>query len=71
MTEAEKRLWFLLRGGRFGGVKFKRQVQIGPYIVDFASLSFRLIIGLMVDSTIREKHTMRNVPPGSRNAATG
>jgi len=46
MTEAEKRLWYLLRGHRFGGVKFKRQVPVGPYIVDFASISQRLIIEL-------------------------
>ena len=46
MTEAEKRLWYLLRGHRFGGVKFKRQVPVGPYIVDFASISRRLIIEL-------------------------
>jgi very-short-patch-repair endonuclease len=46
MTEAEKRLWYLLRGHRFDGVKFKRQVQVGPYIVDFASISRRLIIEL-------------------------
>ena len=46
MTEAERRLWYLLRGHRFGGVKFKRQVPIGPYIVDFASLSQQLVIEL-------------------------
>jgi very-short-patch-repair endonuclease len=46
MTEVEKRLWYLLRRGQFEGVKFKRQVPIGPYIVDFACLSWRLIIEL-------------------------
>src|SRR5882672_5523242 len=46
MTEAEKRLWYLLRGHRFDGMKFKRQVPVGPYIVDFASISLRLIIEL-------------------------
>jgi very-short-patch-repair endonuclease len=46
MTEAEKRLWYLLRGHRFGGVKFKRQVPIGSYIVDFASVSLGLVIEL-------------------------
>jgi very-short-patch-repair endonuclease len=44
MTEAEKCIWYLLRGGRFDGVKFKRQVPFGPYIVDFASLSRRPIV---------------------------
>jgi hypothetical protein len=41
MTEVEKRLWYLLRRNQFEGVKFKRQVPIGPYIVDFAFLSSR------------------------------
>jgi very-short-patch-repair endonuclease len=35
MTDAERRLWYRLRGHRFDGHKFKRQVPIGPYIVDF------------------------------------
>src|SRR5690242_5646914 len=46
MTEAEKRLWHLVRGHRFGGVKFKRQMPVGSYIVDFVSFSHRLIIEL-------------------------
>ena len=44
MTDAERRLWYRLRAHRFGGVKFKRQVPIGPYIVDFACLSQKLIL---------------------------
>jgi len=35
MTEAEHRLWYRLRAGRFGGRKFRRQVPLGPFIVDF------------------------------------
>jgi very-short-patch-repair endonuclease len=46
MTEAEKRVWYLLRRGHFGGLKFRRQAPIGPYIVDFACLSERLVIEL-------------------------
>src|SRR5690606_22158109 len=34
-TEAEKKLWLLLRDRRFVGHKFRRQVPIGPYIADF------------------------------------
>ena len=37
MTEPETRLWLALRGQRFGGVKFRRQKVIGPFIADFAS----------------------------------
>ncbi|WP_344689648.1 endonuclease domain-containing protein [Sphingomonas endophytica] len=35
MTEPETRLWFALRGKRLNGVKFSRQVSLGPYIADF------------------------------------
>jgi very-short-patch-repair endonuclease len=43
MTDAERRLWYLLRAHRFNGVKIKRQAPIGPYIVDFVSFERRLI----------------------------
>jgi very-short-patch-repair endonuclease len=43
-TEAEKRLWSMLRDRRFGRYKFRRQQIIDFYIVDFVSLSERLII---------------------------
>jgi very-short-patch-repair endonuclease len=33
-TEAEARLWFLLRDGRLDELKFRRQVPIGNAIVD-------------------------------------
>ena len=44
MTDAERRLWYRLRAHRFNGHKFKRQVPIGPYVVDFACLGRKLII---------------------------
>jgi very-short-patch-repair endonuclease len=43
-TEAEKRLWSLLRDQRLGACKFRRQQVIVPYIVDFVCLEQRLII---------------------------
>jgi very-short-patch-repair endonuclease len=43
-TDAEKRTWRLLRGRRFAGFKFRRQVPIGPYIVDFMSFEAMLVI---------------------------
>lgn len=46
MTEAEKRLWAELRRRPLFGCKFRRQQPIGPYIVDFACLSLRLIVEL-------------------------
>ena len=43
-TEAEKRLWGYLRGRRLQGWKFKRQVPLGPYYVDFFCERARLVI---------------------------
>jgi very-short-patch-repair endonuclease len=43
-TGAEDRLWKLLRDRRLGGLKFRRQVALGPYIVDFVCLEKRIII---------------------------
>jgi very-short-patch-repair endonuclease len=44
MTEAERRIWMRLRAHRFLGISFRRQVSIGPYIVDFVSFDARLIL---------------------------
>jgi very-short-patch-repair endonuclease len=61
MTDAERRLWYLLRAHRFNGVKIKRQVPIGPYIVDFVSFERRLIFevdgGQHVDSEADQRRT--------------
>jgi very-short-patch-repair endonuclease len=43
MTDAERRLWRYLRC-HFLGIHFRRQVPIGPYIVDFACLGRMLVI---------------------------
>ncbi|MCF7827021.1 MAG: DUF559 domain-containing protein [Candidatus Marinimicrobia bacterium] len=45
-TPAENRLWFLLRGKKLGGYKFRRQHVIINYIVDFFCFSEKLIIEL-------------------------
>ncbi|MNF64171.1 hypothetical protein D3C85_795180 [compost metagenome] len=46
MTDAERHLWYFLRGHRFLGLKFKRQKPMGRYIVDFICLERRLVIEL-------------------------
>jgi very-short-patch-repair endonuclease len=46
MTEAELKLWNELRAARLMGLKFRRQVPIGNYIVDFACSSCRVIVEL-------------------------
>jgi very-short-patch-repair endonuclease len=40
----ERRLWALLRDRRLEGLKFRRQMVIGPYVADFVCLSHRLIV---------------------------
>ncbi len=44
MTDAERKLWFALKGRRFQDHKFRRQAAVGPYIVDFASFDARMIV---------------------------
>jgi very-short-patch-repair endonuclease len=44
MTEAETVLWQVIRGKKFENFKFRRQVAIGNYIVDFVCLAQRLVI---------------------------
>jgi len=44
LTDAERKLWQLLRSRQLGNVKFRRQVPIGPWIVDFVSFEQRLIV---------------------------
>jgi very-short-patch-repair endonuclease len=43
-TDAERLLWMHLRARRMAGRKFRRQVVIGPYIVDFVCFDAGLII---------------------------
>jgi len=45
-TEAEKLLWSYLRRKSLFGLKFRRQEQIGDYIVDFVCYEKKLIIEL-------------------------
>jgi very-short-patch-repair endonuclease len=46
MGPAEMKLWFALRDRRLGGLKFRRQVPVGPCVADFASKEWKLIIEL-------------------------
>jgi very-short-patch-repair endonuclease len=63
-SEAERTLWKYLRGHRLNGYKFRRQMIIDSYIVDFACLEARLIVeadgGQHVDQiTYDERRTAR------------
>jgi very-short-patch-repair endonuclease len=44
MTDAEIRLWYLLRDRRLSPHKFKRQVPIGPWIADFVCPARHLVV---------------------------
>ena len=46
MPEAEVILWSHLRRRVLGGLRFRRQHPIGPYIADFASPLIRLVVEL-------------------------
>jgi very-short-patch-repair endonuclease len=43
-TDAESWLWRHLRQKQLGGFRFRRQVPLGPYVVDFACLSENLLV---------------------------
>ena len=45
-TDAEARLWNVLRDRRLGGWKWRRQVPRGPYIVDFLCVEAALVVEL-------------------------
>jgi len=49
LTDAETRLWKLLRSRQFETIKFRRQHPIGPYILDFACVAYR--IGIECDGS--------------------
>lgn len=43
-TQAERRLWSRLRRRQLADFRFRRQVPLGPYVVDFACMSEKLVI---------------------------
>ena len=46
MSDAEQKLWQRLRSGQLGGLKFRRQHPIPPYIADFCCVAEKLIVEL-------------------------
>jgi len=43
-TDAERMIWGALRAHRLGRASFRRQVPVGPYIVDFVCHAAKLIV---------------------------
>lgn len=44
MTDAERKLWHVLKDRRFAHLKFRRQVPMGRYVADFLSHEARLVV---------------------------
>jgi very-short-patch-repair endonuclease len=44
LTDAERKLWQLLRSRQLSHLKFRRQVPLGPWIADFVSYERKLIV---------------------------
>ena len=44
LTDAERKLWSVLRNRSLEGTKFRRQQPIGPFIADFVCQEQRLIV---------------------------
>jgi very-short-patch-repair endonuclease len=59
-TEAESKLWQVLRAHQTEAIHFRRQHAIGNYIVDFCSPRKRLIIEL--DGTPFGRNTLNRKP---------
>ncbi|MBX3293876.1 MAG: HsdR family type I site-specific deoxyribonuclease [Acidobacteria bacterium] len=58
-TSAEEIFWELVRNKRFLGLKFRRQHQIGDYVVDFYCHEKKLVVefdGEVHDSTEQQRH---------------
>ena len=56
-TPPEQLWWLALRNGQIGGLKFRRQHPIGPYIVDFYCHSAGLVVevdGMSHDDKVRQ-----------------
>ena len=46
MTPAEQKLWGALKGKKLGGLKFRAQHPVGPFILDFYCPARRLVVEL-------------------------
>lgn len=51
-THPERILWSLLRKSQLGGLKFRRQIVIGPYIADFCCPSRGLVVEIDGESHV-------------------
>ena len=68
-TEPEQLLWTALRNGQIGGLKFRRQHPIGPYVVDFYCHSAALVVE--VDGMSHDDKTAQDAERSMYLAAQG
>jgi very-short-patch-repair endonuclease len=54
LTDTERKLWTYLRANRLGGLKFRRQHPVGPYVADFYCHEARLVVE--VDGPVHDNH---------------
>ena len=62
LTPPEASLWVCLRRGGLGGLKFRRQHPLGPYVLDFYCAEARLAVeidGAVHDHPDRMAHDRR------------
>ena len=56
-TDAEEKLWWLVRSRRLGGFKFRRQHLVGGYILDFYCQE--CLLGVELDGGQHDEDAMR------------
>lgn len=60
-TIFERKFWARVRNRQLGGLKFKRQVPIGPYVADFLCEEAALIIELDGEQHGRDEGAARDI----------
>jgi very-short-patch-repair endonuclease len=64
-TDAERSLWFKLRDRRLGGWKFRRQMSLNGFVVDFCCPDAKLVIeldgGPHVDQQAKDSRRTNNL----------
>lgn len=71
MTDAELKLWNELRAHRLMGMSFRRQVPIGPYIVDFACSAHHLVVEVDGSQHADTEHAERDQARSAYLKASG
>ncbi len=60
MTDAELKFWGIVRKKQIENIQFLRQRPIGKYIVDFVSLSRKIIIEIDGSQHYEENHKLKD-----------